>query len=85
MPLYKLHAKQPDHPPFHKYDTTHEIVVRAPSEEDARKFVSTHPRGSEAPYGNEGPEVWADPKLTWCDRIITRGKTEVVCRDFKAA
>ena len=56
-----------------RYDEVMEIVVRASSEEEARKLAS--PKGMD-----EGKDIWLDPKKTSCDPVpLLLSKAEVIC------
>lgn len=62
-----------------KYDVTLSVVVRATTEEKARKLA----------HENEGPHsrtegVWLNPKKSSCEALSARGKSEVIITDFKA-
>lgn len=71
------------------YDSAFGFVVRAETEEDARRMVS------EAKYcgaerwglypGDEGGDVWADAEQTTCERIDPDGDPAILMRDFAAA
>ena len=59
------------------YDKTNGVIVRAETEESARKSASTR-------YGNEGREVWLMPDKTSCKVLTADGKREVIMVDFSA-
>lgn len=59
------------------WDCVYGIVVRARSEEKARE-VAYHEAG------DEGGDVWLDPKLTSCEALTGKGESGVVLRDFLA-
>lgn len=62
------------------YDKCFGFVVRAESEEEARKIV-----GSSIEFGDEGKEAWLDPKNSTCVELTIEGKEEVIIRDFARA
>jgi hypothetical protein len=62
-----------------KYDVTLGVVVRATTEEKARKLA----------HEAEGPhtypkDLWLNPKNSSCEVLSARGKSEVIITDFKA-
>ena len=56
-------------------DIVAEFVVRAESEDDARRFASEQ-------AGDEGPGQWLDPALSSCEKVVKKGKAGVVVRAF---
>jgi hypothetical protein len=60
------------------YDKCNGAVVRTTSEEEARKAMSQV-------SGDEGVDVWLDPKLTTCVELSADGPPEMVISDFSAA
>jgi hypothetical protein len=58
-----------------KWDVAEAFVVRAGSEDEARRFAS---QGK----GDEGAECWLDPKSSRCSVLTTEGTPGVVIRDF---
>ena len=61
-----------------KYDEHAGFVVRANSEAQARAFAQQRAGPTEA-------KTWEDPKKSYCARLLSTGKTEVVLADFNAA
>jgi hypothetical protein len=56
-------------------DCAEAAVIRATSEEDARKLMTTV-------AGDEGKDVWLDASMTLCTEITGEGKEEVLVVDF---
>jgi hypothetical protein len=73
--LWKLNPIKPWEP---WYDCMFAIVVRAGSEDEARRLAVTE-------AGSEGEDVWTDPSKTVCERVWPDGGSEVICRDFARA
>lgn len=60
------------------YDKADGFVVRAETEESARKWASNN-------HGDEGAEAWLDDGLTICEELTAEGDPGVILRDFNAA
>ena len=60
------------------YDRAFGFVVRAPSANAARKLAAEK-------AGDEGGQVWMDPKKTKCEELGSEGEPGVVLRDFASA
>lgn len=73
--LYILEAKRAWEP---WYDKASGFIVRAKDAKSARRIA-----GLEA--GDEGYEVWLNPKKTSCKVLTVVGKQKVILRDFNAA
>jgi len=74
MPLYILNRPEPEC----SYDELREVVVRAKNEKEARFLAATR-------RGDEGTEVWLDEKQSTCEKLQARGKSQVICVDFREA
>ena len=74
MRLYKLVADC-----YQGYDTVDSLVVRASSEEEARKLA-------QSVAGDEGGNAsfWLDAKESHCFPLSQEGEPEVICRSFNA-
>lgn len=59
------------------YDEQQGCVVRATSEEDARRIAAAN-------KGDEGDEVWLDPSLTTCEVVSGRGPRGLILRAYNA-
>lgn len=57
------------------YDKTFGVVVRAESEDKARKLASTA-------CGDEGSKAWLDAKYSSCLRLLDEGEESVVITDL---
>jgi hypothetical protein len=80
MNLYIL-EKRPESPRWDPaYDKAHGFVVRARSEESARKMAA-----SSNNVGDEGQDAWLDPAHTTCETLTSEGEAEIVLCDFYAA
>lgn len=66
------------------WDETAAVVVRAPSEDAARRLIAA--TGFEAAYGAEGREPWLNRSLSGCALLAedVPGVAAIVCRDFRA-
>ncbi len=62
------------------YDRAFGFVVRAASARNAREAAA-----AQWQHGDEGAEVWRDPKLTSCQILRSEGEEGVVLRDFRSA
>ena len=60
------------------YDKTFGVVVRAKTEETARKLAATA-------SGAEGSKAWLDAKYSSCARLLDEGLEEVIIVDFHSA
>lgn len=60
------------------YDVTNGMVVRAESEERARKVAAA------LTISDDGPETWLNPNGSTCDELTAHGAEMVVLRDFNA-
>lgn len=58
------------------YDTVQAQVVRANSEEDARRVANQR-------VGDEG-RVWENPDEVRCELLDPSGPVEIILRDYKA-
>jgi hypothetical protein len=68
------------------YDKAFGFVVRAETQEDARKIVaSAYEQGMQKGPGNEGPEVWIDPDATSCVELVAEGDPKIIIVDFVRA
>lgn len=74
MKLYILEATKSWEP---WYDTVDKIVVRASTSKQARKLAASV-------CGDEGADVWTEPKRTSCKQLTNKGPAEVILRDFQA-
>lgn len=63
------------------YDKAFGFVVRAETEEDARRFAQDQ-GGDEV---RRNGSAWTDPKLSTCVPLTPKGEAGVVLRDFHAA
>ena len=59
------------------------FVVRAVSEEAARRVVVEHADDELIGTGGEGAEAWLDPAFTACTPIPVDGPPEIIMRDFR--
>lgn len=59
------------------YDCNNGCVVRAKNETEARKLAATL-------RGDEGPDVWTDPKRSSCETIPSQGEPGIIMVDFHA-
>ena len=60
------------------YNKSFGFVVRAETEESARKFASEQ-------SGDENSASWLDAKYSSCAELTTEGETGVVIQDFHAS
>ena len=60
------------------YDKAFGFVVRAQTEQEARKFASSE-------CGDEGPDVWLQPGVTTCVKLTDEGGTGVILRHYASA
>lgn len=60
------------------YDKFFGFVIRAESEERARKLAGLI-------CGDEGDQAWLDSSLSICKELLAEGNEEVVITDFHAA
>lgn len=74
MPLYILNRPEPEC----SYDELREVVVRAKNEKEARFLAATR-------RGDEGESAWLDEKQSTCEKLQARGKSQVICVDFREA
>src|SRR5688572_7791014 len=58
------------------------FVVRAASEEAARRVVVEHADDELIGTGGQVAEVWLDPAFTACTPIPVDGPPEIIMRDF---
>lgn len=65
------------------YDEAAGFVVRAESEEKARRIVAEAEYPKDGP-GDEGGKFWLDRGLTSCDELPTEGAPDIILRDFNA-
>lgn len=63
------------------YDKAFGFVVRAETEETARKFA--HDESGDETAGTNSP--WLDAKYSTCVELLSKGEAGVVLRDFCAA
>ncbi len=66
------------------YDKTFGFVVRADSEEEARKLANAE-GGDETSRGERDGDPWLDPKQSICAELTADGEKCVIIRDFAAA
>jgi hypothetical protein len=59
------------------YDCYYAHVIRAESENDARRIASTV-------ACDEGPSVWLDPSMTTCKPLTSTGEPVIILSDFLA-
>ena len=59
------------------------FVVRAVSEEAARRVVVEHADDELIGTGGQGAEVWLDPAFTTCTPIPVDGPPGIIMRDFR--
>lgn len=59
------------------YDSAHAFIIRATDAKSARRMASME-------AGDEGHNVWLNPKKTSCKILTASGKTKVILRDFNA-
>ena len=71
------------------YDKAFGFVVRAETEEEARKLANKEGGGETGPVSNkvyrEGGNPWLDEKYSTCVVLYSYGEKGVVIRDFAAA
>lgn len=77
MALWLLKPHNAKEDPRWGYDCHYGMVVRANLPSHARAIAADQ-------FGDEGSEVWLDPKATSCKKIKTEGKPEVILKDFRA-
>jgi hypothetical protein len=86
MKLWKLEPITPWEPWF---DKAFGFVVRAETEQEARKFAAAEAGDEDAWRSDrDAPgwrSVWEQPGKTTCVPLTAEGKAEVVLRDFAAA
>jgi len=63
------------------YDKAFGFIVRAETEEDARKLANEK-TGDE---NWEGIDAWNNTKYTTCEPLLDAGEPEVILRDYAAA
>lgn len=63
------------------YDETRAMVVRAGSEDEARR--AAYGLAFRTP-GSESPDIWADPERSTCEPLAADGPVEVILVDTKA-
>ena len=86
MKLWNLYPKA-DAPGYWGYDCYHGAVIRAKTEEEARKMM---PTGDEADYHweNFGQVIdynpWLDANVTVCEPLTVTGEAEIIITDFHA-
>ena len=78
MKLYLLRPKEDNTIWKPWYDKTFGFVVRAESESEARLLASEE-------SGEEGDKAWLDGRYSTCEELTSKGKSEVVIKDFAAA
>ena len=59
------------------YDQAISFVIRASSPNKARKIAAALDQS-----GCEGPEVWLNPELSFCKKLLHEGKEGVILRDL---
>ena len=69
MKLWVLKLKQPT------WDTMKAIVVRAKTEESARKLAST------VAY-SEGKAAWSNSSKTSCEELSSEGESEIIVKSY---
>ena len=79
-PLQKFQDKYSDEDsPWNPwYDKAFGFVVRAETEEEARKLASED-------CGAEGKEAWLSKKYSVCKILIFEGEAKIIIQDFAAA
>jgi hypothetical protein len=71
------------------WDSADGFVVRAESEEEARKIAGENAGLEEWDFEknepvDRGPEFWGDPKMTTCVRVGNEGERGVVLESYRA-
>lgn len=66
-----------DNPWRSQYDKTFGHVVRAESEQDARRFAAIA-------AGDEGPAPWTTDRFSTCTELTADGEAGIVLVDFRA-
>lgn len=77
--ILKPDVKEGFKDPFPNYDVTLGFIIRATSEEEARRFASQN-QGDEG-WG-EWQSPWLDENLTSCEELLAEGESGVIMRDF---
>ena len=71
------------------YDKAFGFVVRAATEEEARRLANTEGGDEKGPARTDvyrtGGDPWLDPKQSTCIELTGDGEAEVIFRDFSAA
>ena len=75
MKLWLLRGDSQKYSHTFSYDCAHGFVVRAATEDDARRIA-----GAQA--GDEGQAVWLDTKRVMCTEISSDGPSEVILTHF---
>jgi hypothetical protein len=70
------------------YDKAFGFVIRAETEEDARRIASSH-SGAETdvqPWPEEAvADAWTNPKYSTCTELVAEGGAGEIIRDFRGA
>lgn len=71
------------------YDKAFGFVVRAETEDEARKLANADGGNETGPKRNDvyptGGDPWLDPALSTCTELMPDGEAGVVMKDFAAA
>jgi hypothetical protein len=62
------------------YDKIFNLVIRAKTEDDARKIADENA----ADENEDGDHPWLDPKYSKCKPLGPRGRSEVIVKGFSA-
>lgn len=73
----KLDLPHDDNPWRFPYDKNHGFVIRAETEDSARKIANSR-------SADEG-DVWANDKYSTCIELISSGEEGIILIDFNAA
>ncbi len=57
------------------YDVADNFVIRAETEQEARNLATGE-------CGDEGPDVWRNPELVSCTKLIAEGAEKIIMIDF---
>lgn len=87
--LQPLNGLPPSDDPWEPwYDKAFGFVVRAETEEEARKLANDDGGDETGPYSQKvyrtGGNPWLDPKYSSCEELTADGASGVVIRDFRS-
>ncbi len=85
MKLYILRAKEASGPWHPWYDKAFGFVIRAKTEEAARKLADQNAGDENRDYDDSAPHPWLLETYSTCDELAKPGPEELILRDFAAA